>query len=192
MTFIELGIQGLCLIEPTVHGDDRGSFRRHFCAEEYAKQGLDPAVVQGNISENVHAGTLRGLHYQVAPFAEAKTLSCLTGAIHVITLDLRLRSRTFLRWVSADLTADNRRGLFVPTGCANGWITLAPHTTVHYYMSERFDQDSARGVRYNDPRFEFRWPREPSVISERDRSFPDFDPAAVQSFQRPAGDGRRA
>lgn len=191
MTFVELELPGLFLIEPLVHGDGRGAFRRHFCVEEFAAHGLEPTVVQGNISENLHAATLRGIHYQVPPFTEAKTLSCLAGAIYDITVDLRPDSPTFLRWVSTDLSADNRRSLHIPVGCANGWITLAPHTIVHYYMSEKFDPASARGVRYTDPRFDFRWPLEPAVISERDRTFPDLDPATLPSFQMPGARARR-
>jgi dTDP-4-dehydrorhamnose 3,5-epimerase len=189
MTFIELELPGLFLIEPVVHGDDRGAFRRHFCMAEFAAHGLAPTVVQGNISENVHAGTLRGIHYQVAPFAEAKTLSCLAGTIYDVTVDLRPASSTFLRWVSTELSAENRRSLHVPAGCANGWITLAPHTIIHYYMSEKFDPASARGIRYDDPRFDFRWPLAPTVISDRDRTFPDFDPAGLPPF--PTGDRAR-
>lgn len=188
MTFVELGLPGLFLIEPVAHGDERGSFRRHFCREEFAARGLEPAVVQGNISENVHSGTLRGIHYQVAPFAEAKTLSCLAGAIYDITVDLRPESPTFLQWVATQLSAADRRSLHVPIGCANGWITLAPHTLVHYYMSEKFEPASARGIRYDDPRFDFRWPLAPTVISERDRGFPDFDasaPPRLETGDRP-------
>lgn len=181
MTFVELELPGVVLIEPTVHGDARGSFRRHFCAEEFAARGLQPAVAQGNISENPIQGTLRGLHYQVAPFPEAKTLSCLAGAIHDITVDLRPESPTFLRWVATELSAGNRRSLHVPVGCANGWITLASHTIVHYYMSAPYDPASARGIRYDDPRFAFRWPMAPQVVSDRDRSFPDFDPGALSA-----------
>ena len=169
------------LIEPDVHGDERGSFRRHFCADEFSAHGLVSAVAQGNLSENVHEGTLRGLHYQTGPYAEAKTLSCITGAVYDITVDLRPESPTFMRWVSAQLSADDRRSLHVPAGCANGWMTLAPGTIVHYYMSEKFVPGAARGIRYNEPRFDFRWPMQPTVISERDRTFPDFDPAGRES-----------
>lgn len=177
MRFSELELPGVFLIEPEVHADERGSFRRHFCAEEFAAHGLAATAVQGNISENIHRGTLRGFHYQVKPFAEAKTLSCLTGGLYDIVLDLRRASPTFLRWAAAEISADNRRSLHVPAGCANAWLTLAPNTTVHYYMSEMFAPNSARGIRYDDPRFGFRWPIEPVVIAERDRTFPDFDPA---------------
>ena len=179
MTFVELGLSGVWLIEPLVHTDKRGAFRRHFCAREFAAHGLAPAVVQGNVSENRQRGTLRGFHYQAAGFAESKTLSCLTGALYDIVLDLRRGSPTFLQWVSVELSAADRQSLHVPAGCANAWVTLASDTTVHYYMSEFFAPESARGIRYNDTRFGFRWPIEPTVISEKDRSYPDFDPASL-------------
>lgn len=180
MKFIEIGLPGVCVIEPSVSLDARGSFRRHFCAEEFAAHGLAPEMVQGNISENLHDGTLRGFHYQTGGFAEAKTLSCMTGALYDIVLDLRPDSPTFMKWVSAQISAEDRRSLHVPAGCANAWLTLAPNTMIHYYMSEFFAPDSARGIRFNDPRFAFRWPIDPQVISERDRTFPDFDPASLE------------
>jgi len=163
------------VIEPIVHADSRGSFRRHFCADEYAEHGLAPVVAQGNVSENTERGTLRGFHYQAGPFGEAKTISCITGAIYDIVLDLRKGSPTFRQWVSVEISAADRRSLYVPVGCANAWLTTEPNTTLHYYMSERFVPDSYRGIRYNDPAFGFRWPAEPVVISDRDRAHPDFD-----------------
>jgi dTDP-4-dehydrorhamnose 3,5-epimerase len=180
MTFVELGLPGVFLIEPVVHTDERGAFRRHFCAEEFAAHGLAASAVQGNLSENVHESTLRGFHYQRGACAEAKTLSCMTGALFDIVVDLRPRSATFLKWVSVEFSAADRRSLHVPAGCGNAWLTLAPHTTVHYYMSAYFAPQAASGIRYDDPRFAFRWPREPLVISERDRTFPDFDPATLE------------
>ncbi len=182
MKFVEFGLPGVFLIEPKVHGDERGVFRRHFCRDEFVARGLAPDVVQGNISENLAHGTLRGFHYQVGPHMEAKTLSCLTGALYDITVDLRRDSPTFMQWASAQLSADDRRSLHVPAGCANAWITLAPNSIVHYYMSEGFAPESARGIRYNDPAFDFTWPLEPRVISERDRTFPDFDPVTLELF----------
>ncbi|HJO05226.1 MAG TPA: dTDP-4-dehydrorhamnose 3,5-epimerase family protein [Acidobacteriota bacterium] len=179
MRFVELALPGVWLIEPVVFADERGSFRRHFCADEFAAHGLDPAAVQGNISENPQLGTLRGLHYQIGSCAEAKTLSCLTGALYDIVLDLRPDSPMFMRWVPVRISADDRQSLHVPAGCANAWLTTAPGTTIHYYMSEMFAPESSRGIRYNDPAFDFGWPMEPKVISERDRTFPDFDPTSL-------------
>ena len=133
-------------------------------------------AVQGNLSENLHYGTLRGLHYQIGPDAEAKTLSCMTGSLYDIILDLRPESPTFMQWVSVQISAEDRLSLHVPAGCPNGWVTTSPNTVIHYYMSEMFAPESARGISYNDPTFDFRWPIEPKVVSERDRTFPDFDP----------------
>ena len=175
MKFIELELPGVWLIEPEVFTDERGAFRRHFCTEEFAAHGLAPMAVQGNLSENLHYGTLRGLHYQIGPDAEAKTLSCMTGSLYDIILDLRPESPTFMQWVSVEISAEDRLSLHVPAGCPNGWVTTSPNTMIHYYMSEMFAPGSARGIRYNDPTFDFRWPIEPKVISERDRTFPDFD-----------------
>lgn len=176
MTFTQLGLPGVWLIDPVVFADDRGVFRRHFCAEEYQAHGLTPTVAQGNVSENLYAGTLRGFHYQLPPWAEAKTLSCITGALYDIVVDLRPDSPTFLQWISVEISARDRRSLYVPAGCANAWLTTEPNTVLHYYMSEFYHPESYRGFRYNDPAFDFRWPAEPAVISDKDRTFPDFDP----------------
>lgn len=168
---------GVWLIDATPHQDQRGVLRRHFCAEEFAAHGLEPVVAQGNISENPHAGTLRGFHYQTVPFEEAKTLSCLSGALYDIVVDLRPNSATFLKWVSVDLSAADRRSLYIPAGCANAWLTTAANTIVHYYMSRPYAAESYRGFRYNDPLFDFRWPVPPRLISDKDRTLPDFDTA---------------
>jgi dTDP-4-dehydrorhamnose 3,5-epimerase len=181
MKFTELRIPGVWLLEPEVHADMRGSFRRHFCAREYAAHGLEATVAQGNISENLAEGTLRGFHYQVVPHGEAKTLSCLMGGVYDIVLDLRPSSPTYLTWEAVTFSARDHRSLYVPVGCANAWMTTERQTIVHYYMSEYYVANTGRGIRYNDPAFKFRWPAEPAVISDRDRSFPDFDPRSVQA-----------
>jgi dTDP-4-dehydrorhamnose 3,5-epimerase len=178
--FIELGLHGVWRIEPDLQADERGVFRRSFCAREFAAHGLAASMVQGNVSENPHEGTLRGFHYQVRPFEEAKTLSCLSGSIYDIIVDLRPESPTFLEWVAAECSAADRVSLHIPAGCANAWLTTAPDTTLHYYMSEFYQPDSYRGFRYDDPAFGFRWPEPPRVISAKDRSFPDFDATALR------------
>lgn len=180
MNFAELGIPGAWLITPEVVADARGTFRRHFCADEFSRRGIDAAVAQGNVSENPEAGTLRGFHYQVAPHAEAKTLSCLAGGVHCVVVDLRAASRTFMQWVAVDLSAAERRSLHVPAGCASAWLTRAAGTLLHYYMSVPYHAAASRGLRYDDPAFGVRWPAPVRVISERDRSFPDFDPQALR------------
>jgi dTDP-4-dehydrorhamnose 3,5-epimerase len=181
MKFTKLRIPGVWLIEPEVHSDIRGSFHRDFCAREFAAHGLEARVVQGNISENLVKGTLRGFHYQVEPHGEAKTLSCLVGGVYDIVLDLRPSSPTYRKWEAVTFSAQDRRSLYVPAGCANAWITTESQTTLHYYMSEFYVADAGRGIRYNDPSFDFSWPAEPTVISDRDRNIPDFDPKSFQS-----------
>jgi dTDP-4-dehydrorhamnose 3,5-epimerase len=181
MKFTELGLPGVWLLEPVVHTDERGSFRRHFCADEFAAHGLAPEALQGNISENPQRGTLRGLHYQVGRSAEAKTLSCITGAIYDIVVDLRPDSPMFMQWISVTISSEDRRSLHVPAGCANGWMTTSPNTIIHYYMSQAYAPACARGFRYNDPAFGLQWPVEPAVISARDLAYPDFDPTSLGS-----------
>lgn len=180
MTFTELGLPGVWLIEPVVHEDERGRFRRHFCTDEFAAHGIAPVAVQGNISENPARGTLRGFHYQLPPDAEAKTLSCITGAIYDVVVDLRPDSPMFMQWITVEISSNDRRSLHVPAGCANAWLTLVPDTTIHYYMSERYAPRAARGFRYDDPAFGVKWLAAPVVIGETDRTFPDFDPASLR------------
>ena len=180
MRFTELPISGVWTIDAEPHSDERGMIFRDFCAREFAAHGLVPTVVQGNISVNPHLGTLRGFHYQLPPSEEAKTFSCITGAIYDIVVDLRQESATFMNWISVELAAADLKSLHIPAGCANAWITTAPDTIVHYYMSQFYSSDAYRGFRYNDPAFSFRWPMEPIVISEKDRSLPDFDPLSLK------------
>ena len=178
MKFQELGLPGVWLIEPELFKDERGVFRRHFCAEEFKAHCIEPAVMQGNISENPHRGTLRGFHYQLAPSQEAKTLSCLTGAVYDIVADMRPDSPTFMKWISVEFGAEDRRSLHVPAGCANAWLTTTDNTVMHYYMSAMYAPNSYRGFRYDDPSFGFEWPSEPAFISDKDRALPYFDPKA--------------
>ena len=179
MKFTELPVAGAFLIDAEPFTDERGTFRRHFCRDEFAKHGIDPNVGQGNISENPHAGTLRGFHFQLPPFGEAKTLHCISGSLFDIVVDLRPASATFMQWVSLEFSAADRRSLHVPAGCANAWLTTSPNTTVHYYMSEAYRPNADSGLRYNDPAFGFRWPQAPKLISKKDAGFPDFDPGLL-------------
>lgn len=180
MKFSELALAGVWLIEPEPHRDARGVFRRHFCAREFEGHGLASTVAQANVSENPTAGTLRGFHYQLAPHGEAKTMSCLTGAVYDIVADLRRNSATFMQWVAIELSADARNSLHVPAGCANAWLTTQDQTVVHYYVSEFYAPGAERGLRYDDPAFGFEWPRPPKLVSDKDRSHPDFDPRSLQ------------
>lgn len=181
MKFRQLDIPDVWILEPELLIDDRGVFRRSFCAEEYEQQGLVPTVLQGNISENPRRGTLRGFHYQIPPHQEAKTLTCLSGAIFDIVVDLRPDSPKFLSWLSIELDAENRISLYLPPGCANAYLTTDDDSIVHYYMSEIFVPDAYRGFLFDDPRFGFDWPFAPTVISERDSNLPILDVEEVQA-----------
>jgi dTDP-4-dehydrorhamnose 3,5-epimerase len=174
MQFKELGIAGAFLIEPNLFSDERGIFRRHYCSEEYAKHGIKTGVMQGNVSENPHAYTLRGFHYQLAPHAEGKTISCITGSIYDIVVDLRSDSDTYLKWDSVILDADNRNQLYVPPGCANAFLTTEKKTIIHYYMSELYAPNSYQGFSYKDPEFNFAWPSDVEHISKKDENLPNY------------------
>jgi dTDP-4-dehydrorhamnose 3,5-epimerase len=180
MKFKELDIAGAWLIEPELVSDERGVFRRHFCSEEFAAYGIETRVMQGNVSENPHLHTLRGFHYQLAPHAEGKTISCFSGALYDIIVDLRHDSKSFLQWVAVTLEAKDRSSLYIPPGCANAFLTIVPDTVVHYYMSELYTPGSYRGFCYNDPSFNFKWPAKPQLISDRDRNLPFCDRASLE------------
>lgn len=179
MKFKELDIAGAWLIFPDLVSDERGVFRRHFCKEEFSEHGIDPRVSQGNVSENPHLHTLRGFHYQLAPHAEGKAISCFSGALYDVIVDLRRGSRSYLKWIAVTVSAEERSSLYIPPGCANAYLTMASNTVVHYYMSECYTPGSDRGFRYNDPAFNFAWPVEPQLISDRDKMYPDFDASSV-------------
>ena len=174
MRFKELIIAGAFVIEPNIFLDERGIFRRHYCSDEYAKHGINTTVMQGNVSENPHVHTLRGFHYQLAPHAEGKTISCITGSIYDIVVDLRRHSDTYLKWVSVILDAEKRNQLYVPPGCANAFLTVESNTIIHYYMSELYAPNSYRGFSYEDPEFNFVWPSEIEHISEKDKNLPNY------------------
>ena len=175
MKFKELDIAGAWLIEPALVSDERGVFRRHFCSEEFAAHGIETRVMQGNVSENPYLHTLRGFHYQLAPHAEGKTISCFSGVLYDIIVDLRPDSKSFLQWVAVTLDSKDRSSLYIPPGCANAYLTIAPDTVVHYYMSELYTPGSYRGFCYNDPSFNFKWPATPQLISEKDKNLSYFD-----------------
>ena len=174
MRFVETKIPGVFEISIEPKSDERGFFARGWCAQEFQRHGLNPKLVQCSISFNTRKGTLRGVHYQAAPYQEAKLVRCTRGSIFDVAIDLRPHSRTFKSWVSAVLTAEQRNALYVPEGCAHGFLTLEDNTEVFYQMSEVFSADSARGVRWDDPAFQIAWPARVERISERDRTCPDF------------------
>jgi dTDP-4-dehydrorhamnose 3,5-epimerase len=174
--FTETPLAGAFLIDLEPVGDERGFFARSFCRREFASHGLNPDLAQCNISLNLRRGTLRGMHWQAAPHQEAKLVRCTRGAIHDVIIDLRHGSATFAAHFSTDLTAVDRRMLYVPEGFAHGFLTLEDDTEVFYQMSEFFAPESAHGVRHDDPAFGIRWPIEIQVVSDRDRSYPDWVP----------------
>ena len=174
MKFFNQSIEGLVLIKPEVFEDNRGAFRRNFCAKELKEHGINFSVCQGNISENFRQYTLRGFHYQKNPSNESKVLTPISGNIYNVVIDLRPRSSTFLKWLSIEVSAERRESLHVPAGCANAFLTTSENTVVHYYMGDYFKPESYSGFRYNDPYFNVQWPHEPQVISQRDADFSDF------------------
>jgi dTDP-4-dehydrorhamnose 3,5-epimerase len=175
MIFTAIPLGGAYLIELEKIPDDRGFFARTFCRREFEQLGIiNVSLEQCSVSFNRKLGTLRGMHYQIAPHQEAKLVRCTAGAIHDVIIDLRGGSPTFRRWSSVELTADNHRMLYVPEGFAHGFITLRDNTEVFYEVSEFHTPGSERGIRWDDPGFAIRWPIEPAVMSERDRRHPDF------------------
>lgn len=174
MIFTETELPGAFLIEPERKEDMRGFFARIWCVEEFKKHGLNPQLVQCNISFNHKKGTLRGMHWQVPPHPEAKLVRCTMGALHDVIIDLRPASPTYRRHLGVELTAENRKMLFIPEGFAHGFQTLADNTEVFYQMSDFFAADCARGLRWNDPAFGIKWPPGERILNERDRSYPDF------------------
>jgi dTDP-4-dehydrorhamnose 3,5-epimerase len=176
--FIPMTLPGAWLIDLEPQVDERGFFARSWCSREFEAQGLNPRLLQCNVSYNHRRGTLRGMHYQDEPYGEAKLIRCTAGAVYDVVLDLRAGSPTFLCWEAAELTAQDHRLLYVPEGFAHGFQTLADDTEVFYQMSEVYRLGYARGVRWDDPVFGIRWPDGNPILSEKDRSYPDF---AVQA-----------
>jgi dTDP-4-dehydrorhamnose 3,5-epimerase len=177
MIFTETPLTGAYLIDLEKRGDERGFFARAFCEREFASHGLVTHFVQINNSLSARQGTLRGMHYQLTPKAETKAVRCIRGALYDIILDMRDASPTFGQSFGAELTAENHRMMYVPKGFAHGFFTLADETEALYLVDEFYAPESERGIRWDDPRFALRWPAQPNVISDKDRNFPDFDPA---------------
>ncbi len=174
MKFESTALAGATLIDLEPHADERGFFARAWCQKEFTEFGLNANVAQVNLSFNHKAGTLRGLHYQVSPFREAKLVRCISGAIHDVIVDLRPDSATFLHWIGVDLSADNRRTLFVPEGFGHGFQTLQDNTEVLYQVSEFYTPGAERGLRFDDPAFAIKWPREVAEISDKDAAWPPY------------------
>jgi dTDP-4-dehydrorhamnose 3,5-epimerase len=172
--FIETNLRGSFIIEIERNEDQRGFFARTWCQQEFKKRHLNPNLVQCNVSVNRKKGTLRGMHYQAAPYEEAKLVRCTRGAIYDVIIDLRPDSSTFSRWEAVELTCTNYRMLYVPEGFAHGFQTLEDDTEIFYQMSEFYAPEHARGVRWNDPAFEIQWPLTDRAMSTRDETYPDF------------------
>ena len=177
MIFTETALKGAFIIEPELICDERGFFAGTWSADEFVARGLNPRIVQGNISFNKQRGTLRGMHYQTKPYEEAKLVRCTAGAIYDVIVDLRANSQTVRKWVAVELTSRNRRMLYVPEGFAHGFQTLEDNTEVAYKISESYHPESARGLRWDDPVLGINWPLPISAISERDRTHPLIEAA---------------
>ena len=175
LKFRETNLKGAYLIELDKLHDERGFFARSYCFREFEEHYLNPRVVQCNVSYNLKKGTLRGMHYQLSPYEESKLVRCTRGAVYDVIVDLRRESNTYMKHYGVRLDSKNRSMLFIPEGFAHGFLTLKDNTEVFYQMSEFYSPDSAKGFRWNDPAFGIRWPHEVAVISERDRSYPNFE-----------------
>lgn len=174
MVFAETDIDGAFLIEPERRVDDRGFFARMFCEKELTDRGLVGNICQANTGFSPRAGTLRGMHYQLPPHAEVKIARCLRGSVFDVAVDLRPDSPTYKRWTGQMLSAENGKLLYVPEGCAHGYLTLAPDTELMYLTSAPYAPTAARGIRYNDPAFAIAWPARVEVISTADSSWSAF------------------
>lgn len=175
MIFAETRLQGVVEVQLEPQRDERGFFARVWCQQEFEAQGLNPALVQCSISFNAREGTLRGMHYQAEPHSEAKLVRCSRGAVCDVVVDLRPQSLTFKQWIAVTLTADKRNMVYVPAGCAHGFLTLVDNTEVFYQMSEFHTPEAARGFRWNDPAFQIILPGPVEVISPRDENYPNFE-----------------
>ena len=176
MIFHNTPLEGVYVIEFEPLCDGRGFFTRTFCMREFEAHGLRSAIAQCNISCNPKAGTLRGMHFQLAPTHEAKIVQCVSGGIFDVALDLRPKSATHKQWFALELSGEGRRMLYIPEGCAHGFQTLVHDSTIFYYMMDYYSPTHYRGVRWDDPSFGIQWPQPPAqrVISLRDASWPDY------------------
>ena len=174
MRYTETSLAGAFVVEPEPIEDERGWFARTFCTREFREHGLDPHLEQCNVSWNRRRGTLRGMHLQIAPHEEVKLVRCTTGAVHDVIVDLRPGSPTYRRWLGVELSAHNRRMLYIPAGLAHGFVTLEDETELFYQMSAAYQPAAARGVRFDDPALGIAWPVPIEIVSDKDRSYPDL------------------
>jgi dTDP-4-dehydrorhamnose 3,5-epimerase len=173
--FTETKLKDSYILEIKKMEDARGFFGRSWCQKEFEEHGLVPCVVQANVSYNKKKGTLRGMHYQIAPYEETKLVRCTRGALYDVIIDLRPDSPTYKQWLGVELTADNYKMLYVPKGFAHGFITLEDNTEATYQVSQFYTPGAEGGIRYNDPLFGIEWPVEVTVISDKDKSWANYE-----------------
>ncbi len=175
MNFTETELQGAYIIEPEKLGDERGFFARTFCSKEFEQHGLKSAFPQCNISFNKIKGTVRGMHYQSAPYEEVKLVRCTKGAVYDVIVDLRTQSPTYLKWIGVKLTEENHKMLYVPEGFGHGYQTLMDASEIFYQVSEFYTPEAEKGLRWNDPAHGIEWQKiTPLLISEKDKNWPDY------------------
>jgi dTDP-4-dehydrorhamnose 3,5-epimerase len=172
LSFKKTAIPGVWLIEPAMHLDNRGRFFRSWCSLEFAEHGINFVPQQANMGLSLKKGTVRGMHYQVAPALEAKLVRCTAGRMFDVALDMREGSPTFGRWFGAELSAENGSMLYLPELCAHGYQTLVDGTEMHYMASQVFSPEAARGIRFDDPAFKVSWPLDVTEMSDQDRNWP--------------------
>jgi len=174
ISLVATPIAGVHVVQSEKAADARGYFTRLYCQKTFSAQKINFAPQQNSLSHNTRAGTLRGMHFQLKPNEEQKLVTCLRGKIYDVAIDLRKESPTYRKWFCAELGAENGLGLFIPKGCAHGFITLEDDTDVLYQIEGTYDPAAASGLRWNDPAFAVKWPCEPVVISDRDKGWPDY------------------
>jgi dTDP-4-dehydrorhamnose 3,5-epimerase len=175
MIFTEMKLRDAFLIDLEPIEDERGFFARAWCEQEFEEHGLETTIAQCNVSYNQRQGTLRGMHFQAAPYEEVKLVRCTRGAIYDVIIDLRPDSPTHKQWLGVELTAENRRGLYVPKGFAHGYQTLTAGSEIFYHVSQVYTPDAEGGVRWNDPAFNIEWPDpDGALLSDKDKRWPDY------------------
>lgn len=180
MIFTETKLKGAFIIDVKRIADERGFFGRSWCKKEFDDHGLNSNAVQANVSYNTNKGTLRGMHYQVAPFTESKTVRCTQGSIYDVIIDIRPESQTYKEWIGVELTAKSFRMLYVPDGFAHGFITLEDHSSVHYMVTEYYTPGAEAGIKFNDAAFNIVWPLQPLVVSDKDKMHAAFIESVVK------------
>lgn len=175
MKFIKTPLEGAYVVELEKREDERGFFARAFCVDEFAEHGLKTEIKQSNLSGSVHKGTTRGLHYQVAPMAEVKFIRCIKGSVFDVLVDMRPESPTYKQWFGLELTEENQTAIYIPEGFAHGHQTLKDNSQIMYLTTQVYSPEHERGIRWNDPAIGVQWPLEPTVVSDKDQSWPLLD-----------------